>query len=167
LHGPLQRPHQVFDLFHRLEQRWQRGSAHARATCRGLLLELLLELLDMQDQLPQDIDQSALLAGRLRGALEALSTQPMSAMPSMQEYLGQFGCSYAHAERLFRHTFGLSPVGYVHALRMERARLLLRDTAEPISVIAYQVGIDDPAYFSRIFTRYTGISPSAFRRQQG
>ncbi|MFW0772587.1 helix-turn-helix domain-containing protein [Paenarthrobacter nitroguajacolicus] len=48
---------------------------------------------------------------------------------------------------------------------MSRAQSLLSDTNLPVQRIAKLSGYDDPAYFSRLFTKKTGFSPSQFRRE--
>lgn len=49
------------------------------------------------------------------------------------------------------------------SLRMEKAVDLLRNTDRPISEIASMVGIQDPHYFSKVFKKYFGISPTKYR----
>lgn len=65
-----------------------------------------------------------------------------------------------------RELTGSTPSDCRTRLRLNRAKALLADTGRPISRIAEDVGYPDPSYFTRIFTRHTGASPSAFRRQQ-
>lgn len=47
--------------------------------------------------------------------------------------------------------------------RIEKAKKLLEDPANKIFEVAYSVGIDDPAYFTHVFDKYTGKSPSEYR----
>ena len=63
----------------------------------------------------------------------------------------------------FQQLVGVRPLEYLIRRRIERAQYLL--LASPVSVkqVASEVGIADAAYFSRIFTRYCGIPPSAYR----
>ena len=67
---------------------------------------------------------------------------------------------------LFKKEFGISPQEYILELRIEKAKLLLRDTSRDISVAetAFEVGYSDPLYFSRIFHRKTGFSPTEFKK---
>ena len=46
---------------------------------------------------------------------------------------------------------------------MRDAKRLLINTAQPIAEISDAVGIDNPAYFSRLFTQRVGLGPRAFR----
>lgn len=58
---------------------------------------------------------------------------------------------------------GQSAVEVVHQRLLQEARRLLRFSAVQVSEIGYQLGFSDPAYFSRFFTKRTGLSPSQYR----
>ncbi|MDR6989760.1 AraC-like DNA-binding protein [Paenarthrobacter nitroguajacolicus] len=60
---------------------------------------------------------------------------------------------------------GVGPKELMIQLRISRAQSLLADTALPVQRIASLAGYEDPAYFSRLFTKKTGRSPSQFRRE--
>ena len=47
---------------------------------------------------------------------------------------------------------------------VERAKKLLRDTAEPVAAVAARMGFDDVVYFNRFFRKLAGTTPGAFRR---
>lgn len=61
---------------------------------------------------------------------------------------------------------GFSPVEFVREVRFERAAEYMRSTQLTVSEISYQVGIEDPRYFSRCFKQKFGITPSEYRAQQ-
>jgi signal transduction histidine kinase/ligand-binding sensor domain-containing protein/DNA-binding response OmpR family regulator len=56
---------------------------------------------------------------------------------------------------------------FIRQIRLKRAAQLLRDSDLPISEVAYAVGIQDPAYFARIFKKTFGKAPSEFNNQLG
>lgn len=56
-----------------------------------------------------------------------------------------------------------SPMQLVHARILLEAKRQLRYTSASVSEIAYALGFDDPAYFTRFFSQRTGLSPRAFR----
>ncbi len=68
-----------------------------------------------------------------------------------------------HLARIFRQRFGQPPGRYAIHCRIDRARTLLRFTDQTIAGIAERLGYHDPYFFSRQFTRVTGLSPSAYR----
>lgn len=75
------------------------------------------------------------------------------------------------AERTFKRRFhsatGMSPLEYVHALRLEEAKQMLEATTSPVEAIAQQVGYEDAGYFSRLFRRKVHLTPSQYRRRFG
>jgi AraC-like DNA-binding protein len=84
-------------------------------------------------------------------------------IPPIQSMLSEFRYSYAHLCRLFRMEYGISPLKYVHALRIDRAKLLLRDTTLNVSEIAAKIGFRDLSYFCQLFRKMTGHAPSTYR----
>ena len=72
-------------------------------------------------------------------------------------------CSVSTLSHLFRRRVGVSIPVYIAKLRIEQAKVLLTEAKNSISDIALQVGFNDPAYFSRVFTRYAGMSPKNYR----
>ncbi|GAA3413534.1 helix-turn-helix transcriptional regulator [Paenibacillus hodogayensis] len=79
---------------------------------------------------------------------------------SLSEYVS---LSHSHLSLLFKKYTGWSPVQYIIKIRMDKAKELLRDTRKSISTIACEVGYTDPFYFSRVFTKHTGLAPRDYR----
>lgn len=67
---------------------------------------------------------------------------------------------FAH---LFKQVFKMPPMRYVERIKMEEAQSLLVNSSLPVRAIARQVGYDNPFHFSLRFSRFVGVSPSAFR----
>lgn len=67
---------------------------------------------------------------------------------------------------VFSRACGMSLKAYITALRVEEAQRLLRATALPIGEIAARTGYQDAKYFSRVFQKSTGQSPTDFRQAQ-
>ena len=72
------------------------------------------------------------------------------------------GISRSHLYRVFIKHMGISPNDYLTQYRINRACSLLRNSNLTISNIANSVGYDDPLYFSRVFKKVKGISPSIY-----
>lgn len=71
--------------------------------------------------------------------------------------------SRSYLYRAFQAEFGCSPSAYLTRYRIQRARQLLRHSALPVGAVAASVGFEDPLYFSRVFRRETGQSPTEYR----
>jgi AraC family transcriptional regulator len=74
------------------------------------------------------------------------------------------GQSQFHFSRGFKRTVGLSPVQYVMARRLERAREHLRLSDMTVAEVAAAVGFNGISQFSRAFSRSMGMTPSEYRR---
>ena len=66
---------------------------------------------------------------------------------------------------LFRRDTGVSPVRYLRALRMERARVLLERTFLSVKEVMAFVGVNDPSHFTRDFRRHHGVPPTRLRQR--
>lgn len=66
--------------------------------------------------------------------------------------------------RLFRKSIDVTPVQYEIRKKIEYAKGMLLYGNTPISEISVKVGYNDVAYFSKLFKKYTGYSPAAYRR---
>jgi AraC-like DNA-binding protein len=63
----------------------------------------------------------------------------------------------------FHRAFGMPPRRYILTKRIELAQRLLWTTDQPLKAVAATCGLDEPAYFCRVFRRITGVSPGAYR----
>lgn len=75
------------------------------------------------------------------------------------------------AERSFQRRFaqatGMSPLEYVHTLRLEEAKQMLEGGDLPVEAIAEEVGYQDASFFNRLFQRKVGLTPAQYRRRFG
>jgi len=75
------------------------------------------------------------------------------------------GLSISHFTRSFRRSFGISAHRYLVLQRIEKAKLLLSNSAFALSDVALQAGFSDQAAFNRTFNAVVGIPPGQWRRR--
>jgi len=73
--------------------------------------------------------------------------------------------SVTHFSSLFRKKTGHSPIEYFNHLKIQKACQYLSFTKMTVKELAFEVGIDDQYYFSRMFTRLMGIAPTEYRKR--
>ena len=76
---------------------------------------------------------------------------------------GRFGYSANYLGNLFKNAYSVSINDYINQRRVRQAQRLIDETALHIYEIAFRVGFSDQNYFSRIFKKYTGLSPREYR----
>jgi transcriptional regulator GlxA family with amidase domain len=69
--------------------------------------------------------------------------------------------------RRFKKATGMSPIEYVHRLRLEETKQMLEASEESVEAIAAEVGYQDPRFLARLFHRYVGLTPAQYRRRFG
>lgn len=74
-------------------------------------------------------------------------------------------CSRARLFHSFKDATGMAPNDYLQRLRINRAQSALVSAAEPITSIALRCGFSTSQYFSNVFRKYTGTTPTDFRSQ--
>lgn len=77
----------------------------------------------------------------------------------------QFGYDRRRFTYLFERETGMSPMNYLTRVRIGRSREMLKNYSCSVAQVAEWVGYSDSFYFSRIFKKHTGISPTEFRKQ--
>lgn len=152
------------EIFERLMEEHRRGERDGAAVVRAWLLALVLEALRCHD------------AAERRGTGREVSTGIAGAMRWIGEHIEDGGLEGASAAaglgmsqfhmRFVRET-GYSPGEYRGRLRIERAKVMLREEGRSVTEVALGLGFSSSQYFATSFRKYTGMSPGEFRRGSG
>ena len=84
---------------------------------------------------------------------------------TIEDMTRHFATNRTTLNNLIQKYSGMSAKAYLNHIRMEVAAGLLRNTELAVNEISDRIGIDDITYFSRIFKKKTGITPSEYREQ--
>ncbi|MEM6886472.1 MAG: AraC family transcriptional regulator [Verrucomicrobiota bacterium] len=135
--------------------RLQRGSASRDMLINALFYEYL-----------QD---SGLLSHPSRGIHPALEkadrilhtdyNEPLT----LSDIAQQAGLSEAHLIRLYKSTYGMTPIKRLWDIRLKEAAQLLKETGLTTYEISYRCGFTNPQHFSKAFTRNFGMTPRKYR----
>lgn len=102
-------------------------------------------------------DPQAEVAAQAKAAIE----QSYAERDVLQERLNGLGVTRRHLTELFERAYGLSPEQYLLERRLLRAKELLGQGI-PVTEVAFSVGLESAASFTRFFKKETGLSPSEY-----
>ena len=83
---------------------------------------------------------------------------------SVEDYAAERGMSVSWFIRSFKQYTNTTPMQYIISLRITNAQMLLETTNYNVTEIGNIVGYENPLYFSRIFKKQKGVSPSEYRK---
>ncbi|MBA9084907.1 AraC-like DNA-binding protein [Fontibacillus solani] len=81
------------------------------------------------------------------------------------EIAQEFDCNYDYMNRVFTKLTGQSIMRYVNWVRINHAKELIEATHLSFGEIGYLTGLDDPYYFSKVFKKYAGVTPSQYYKE--
>ena len=85
---------------------------------------------------------------------------------SLSEFAEQFYVEPSYLSKKFSKEYNETITAYITRCRMDQAKELMMDEKNKLEVISFKVGYDDYNYFSRVFRRIEGVSPSEYRKRQ-
>jgi AraC family transcriptional regulator len=137
------------------------GRVYAEALANTLAVHLLKRysaserpVTDVVGELPKH---------RLRRATEFINDN-LGRDIALAEIAASVEMSPYYFARLFKQSTGLAPHQYLLEQRVERAKVLLTETAIPLAEIAYQLGFASQSHFTSLFRRLTATTPKAYRK---
>ena len=105
----------------------------------------------------------ALATWQARRVIEYIE-QHLGAKLTTEDIAAAIGLSKSHFSRVFKSTLGTSPMAYVAARRVERAKQMMLDSAESLAEVALDCGFADQSHLNRQFRRAVGVTPGRWRR---
>jgi AraC family transcriptional activator of pobA len=149
--------------FRMLAREFARSSSGHSLALQGWLEVLLANLLRLAQQRPSvadpEVGQQRRLVARFN---ELIETRYRSSEP-LATYASMLNVSESRLRSACLAMTGRSPMQLVHARIVLEAKRQLLYTDQPVRKIAYELGFEDAAYFTRFFSRQARFSPRAFR----
>jgi AraC family transcriptional activator of pobA len=145
-----------------------RGNLPARRTAAEswlttILVHALRRKLELAPGAERPPDADADLTARYRALIDANFAKPLRIV----DYAERLCVSHERLRQACVRSTASSPLELLNARRLLEAKRSLLYTNMSVALIAEYCGFEDPAYFSRFFTRATGRSPRQYRETQG
>lgn len=80
-----------------------------------------------------------------------------------EEVAEKINMSYSWFRKTFKEYTNVSPAHYITQLKLQKAKMMLLNSSMSIKEIAFYLNYEDTAYFSAIFKKYVGCSPSEYK----
>ena len=157
--------HQVAQCLDMLLQEAQRAQSGYSDVCQDLLHILLLLLVRYRGSVLQPVQREQ-KAGRECSLVrryiddhfkENITLDQLAAVAHLNKY---------YLAHVFQREYGVSPIRYLTARRIQESRFLLGETDHTLSHIAQVLGFSSASYFSQCFRRVEGISPKEYRQRE-
>ncbi|KSB88621.1 hypothetical protein AS593_16830 [Caulobacter vibrioides] len=158
-------PKRIADLLRDAQRtaREDRGEAERRIREAMALVEREgLRLLEAAA--PGELDRGGLAPWQMR-RIDAHLAANLDGSVRVTDLAAIAKLSVSHFSRAFAASYGMAPRDHILNLRLEQARSMMLDSAEPLGRIAIACGFSDQAHLSNRFRRAFDISPNAWRRQ--
>lgn len=110
----------------------------------------------MQDKKQQSADETI-------QTIKAYIDQNYHKPLRLDELAASFFLNKEYMGTVFHKKYGTTMSAYILQLKMNEAMLLLRQPELSISAVSRMLGYEDPAYFNRVFKKFTGLSPGQYK----
>lgn len=153
--------HRGKDNFDKLWITWQKAMRSYVTECRSILYKIYADVIDLFDKTEQ-------ISGTLRRKMEKSVEEMICVYTdpdlSVARIIENTQLSPTQYRMLFVQMFHMSPKQYILKLRLDYAKELLSHTTNSVAYIATACGFKDEFYFSAIFKKKCGHSPSEYRK---
>ncbi len=119
------------------------------------------------DPEPSEIVITSLDEKLIENAIKYVEVNMSRSDLSVEELSHQLGMSRVHLYKKLLQITGKTPIEFIRIIRLKRAAQLLRESQQNVSEIAYQLGFNNPKYFSKYFKDEFGVLPSVYQEREG
>lgn len=158
---PMQKSRGVENLFHRMLEKWRLQKPAVREDTMSILYAIYAEILRVQSAAYIPLTKRK----QLDLAVQYISENFADEGLDVDRVAEVAGMSASHFRRIFKSTYQLSPIKYINSVRLSRAKEMIRYSSASFSEIANKTGFANLYYFSRIFKKEIGCTPSEYREE--
>ncbi|MGC6584286.1 helix-turn-helix domain-containing protein [Paenibacillus sp. Dod16] len=150
----------VYRRCERLYEEMRGGKSYRTMICQGIMQELI-------GMLARELEKNELAPSKRNYAdtIKSYLLEHYREPIEIDRLAKLIHRSPSYAAALFKEVYGLSPIRYMHQLRVLEACSLLLHSDMTIAHIAHYLGYYDTSYFYRMFKKHTGLSPSDYVQQ--
>lgn len=149
--------YQVEDIFKKLVDSWNKKTPGYEFVTKTFLCQLMIAI----NQNIKKQNQNYSISLKVEKVIEYLH-QNISNKVTLQELSDLVHISPFYLSRAFKNSTGYTVIEYFNKIKIDKAKELMIESDKKVKDIAQMIGFGDEFYFSRIFKKIEGISPSEF-----
>lgn len=159
---------QLRSCFQRLIEEFRHQTPHSALMARLIMHELLITVIrDWTKSQAEAENRSPFISAPIQQAVQWIQEHLAEALPCIDDIAARVGLSESHFRRRFSEEMGFSPLEYVSWQRIQRAKQLLTQGDTSVTKLAFDLGFQSSAYFTQVFRKLTGMTPSQYRIRYG
>lgn len=130
----------------------------------NMILKSTLKVHEIVYKLSQ-MQQDSVMVDSVASELQRYMDARIEGRLQLAELAAKAGKSESQVIRIFREQYGMTPYAYFLKAKIDLAKKLLRGSQMSVRQVALQLDFADEFYFSNVFKRQVGVSPSQYRKQ--
>lgn len=132
---------------------------------RSLNKEILLDNIELALKIASGVDstETSSISQQIESIHDYIQDHYMEHL-SLSDLSAQFYVEPSYLSRKFSQKYNETITTFITRRRMDKAKELMKDDANKLEAISFKVGYDDYNYFSRVFRRFEGMSPSEYKK---
>ena len=158
---PINNSEKILKIFKDLEYKRTLKSTFYELECIKGTYDIILQLLQASPRIYQSADK----VRKIQPAVDYIA-QNYNKTVTNDELAALTSLSTVYFRKLFTEIYEMSPITYVHTLRIKKAEEMLQSDYGSITDIAQSLGYLNIYDFSRTFKKYTGLSPTNYLKLQ-
>lgn len=155
--------HDLAQIFGAFAEDFERTGSGRTLALEGWLAVVLARVLRLSQAFEGSLDADARSRRALVARFRELIGRSLGESKTVAEYAAALNVSESQLRKACLSVAAQPPIKIVHGRVLFEAKRQLLYTSKAVSEIAYALGFDDPAYFTRFFSRRAGMSPRAYR----
>lgn len=132
-------------------------------TSREIIRNLTRVIFEKANGLQNDVKDNSHSSPLVNEFLYLCNTSFLT-LHSVKDYANKLSVTPKHLTETVKEHTGVTALETIHELKITYAKGLLTQTTMPVKLIAYELGFDNPEYFTVFFKKITGITPNQFRQ---
>ncbi|KAF2337000.1 helix-turn-helix domain-containing protein [Flavobacterium daemonense] len=147
-------------LFELLEEELNQ-TEHIDAITTSLLQSALLKIIRTENTNNKSLSRASFISFQFRELVQKNHIQHKN----IDYYSNLLKISDNYLNKCVKETTGKAPKQWINEITIQHSQILLQDNSKEIAEIAFELHFQSPSYFSRMFKKVTGESPSEYRTQ--